>query len=157
MIGITLPKRVSVLNIANRLAFNLNSPLGDIVGYQIRFDANYSEEHTKIKVLTDGMLLREMLIDPLLTRYSVLMIDDCHERSIYTDIILGLLKKIRRKRPHDLKIIISSATIEAQMFWRFFHEPPDFKAQIVEIEGRQYPVEILYLEKPCKDYVAQAV
>lgn len=73
------------------------------------------------------MLVREMLIDPLLSRYSVLIVDDCHERSLYTDIILGLLKKIRRKR-HDLKIIISSATIEAEMFLRFFNEPPDFKA-----------------------------
>eukprot|EP00347_Sterkiella_histriomuscorum_P014916 403359024 len=157
MIGLTLPKRVSVLNIASRLALNMNSPLGDLVGYSIRFDARYSEEHTKIKVLTDGMLLREMLIDPLLSSYSVLMIDDCHERSVYTDLILGLLKKIRRKRPNDLKIIISSATIEAQLFWRYFQEPPLFKAQVVEIEGRQYPVEILYLEHPCKDYVAQAV
>ncbi|CDW88583.1 mrna splicing factor rna helicase [Stylonychia lemnae] len=156
MICVTLPKRVSVLNIASRLAFNMSSNLGDEVGYSIRFDAKFTE-NTKIKVVTDGMLLREMLIDPLLSKYSVLMIDDCHERSIYTDIILGLLKKIRRKRQNDLKIIISSATIEAQMFWRFFHEPPEFKAQIIEVEGRQYPVEILYLEKSCKDYVAQAV
>lgn len=73
------------------------------------------------------MLVREMLIDPLLSKYSVLIVDDCHERSLYTDIILGLLKKIRRKRP-DLKIIISSATIEAEMFLRFFNEPPYFKA-----------------------------
>lgn len=127
MIGITLPKRVSVINIANRLAFNLNSNLGQEVGYSIRFDSNYSMNTTKIKVLTDGMLVREMLLDPLLSHYSILMVDDCHERSMYTDIILGLLKKIRRKRP-DLKIIISSATIEAQLFKRFFDEPPSFKA-----------------------------
>ncbi len=111
MIGVTLPKRVSVINIANRLAYNLNANIGQEVGYQIRFDANYCDS-TKIKVLTDGMLVREMLVDPLLSKYSVLMIDDCHERSLYTDIILGLLKKIRRIRT-DLKIIISSATIEA--------------------------------------------
>ena len=78
--------------------------------------------------MTDGMLLREMLVDPLLSQYSVLMIDDCHERSLYTDIILGLLKKIRRKRQDDLKLIISSATLEASMFWRFFQEPPTFRA-----------------------------
>ena len=115
----------------------------------------------KIKVLTDGMLVREMLIDPLLSKYSVLVVDDCHERSLYTDIILGLLKKIRVKRRElkdDLKIVISSATLDASMFLKFFHEPSKgFKAEIIEVQGRQYPVEIFYLERPCKDYVAQAV
>jgi ATP-dependent RNA helicase DDX35 len=132
MIGLTLPKRVSVLNIANRLAFNMNSNLGDLVGYSIRFDSNYNENTTKVKVLTDGMLVREMLLDPLLSKYSVLMIDDCHERSLYTDIILGLLKKIRVKRRElkdDLKIVISSATIEAELFLKYLNEPDKgFKA-----------------------------
>jgi ATP-dependent RNA helicase DDX35 len=156
MVGVTLPKRVSVLNIANRLAYNLNSNLGDEVGYSIRFDSNFKEDRTKIKVLTDGMLVREMLVDPLLSKYSVLMIDDCHERSLYTDIILGLLKKIRVKRKElkdPLKLVISSATIEAQLFLRYFEEP-NFAAKIIEIHGRQYPVEIFYLERPCRDYVA---
>jgi ATP-dependent RNA helicase DDX35 len=156
MVGVTLPKRVSVLNIANRLAYNLNSNLGDEVGYSIRFDSNFKEDRTKIKVLTDGMLVREMLVDPLLSKYSVLLIDDCHERSLYTDIILGLLKKIRVKRKElkdPLKLVISSATIEAQLFLRYFEEP-NFTAKIIEIHGRQYPVEIFYLERPCRDYVA---
>jgi ATP-dependent RNA helicase DDX35 len=86
----------------------------------------------KIKVLTDGMLVREMLMDPLLSKYSVLVVDDCHERSLYTDIILGLLKKIRVKRRElkdDLKIVISSATLDANMLLNFFHEPSKgFKA-----------------------------
>lgn len=102
------------------------------------------------------MLVREMLVDPLLSKYSVLMIDDCHERSLYTDIILGLLKKIRVKRKElkdPLKLVISSATIEAQLFLRYFEEP-NFIAKIIEIHGRQYPVEIFYLERPCRDYVA---
>jgi ATP-dependent RNA helicase DDX35 len=132
MIGLTLPKRVSVLNIANRLAFNMNSNLGDLVGYSIRFDSNYNENTTKVKVLTDGMLVREMLLDPLLSKYSVIMIDDCHERSLYTDIILGLLKKIRVKRRElkdDLKIVISSATIESELFLKYLNEPDKgFKA-----------------------------
>ena len=126
MIGVTLPKRVSAMNIANRLAFNLSTNIGDEVGYSIRFDSKFSAERTKIKVLTDGMLIREMLVDPLLTKYSVLMIDDCHERSLYTDVILGLLKKIRVKRREmkdELKIVIASATIEAEMFLRYFNEP----------------------------------
>lgn len=130
MVGITLPKRVSVLNIAKRLAFNMNTNLGEEVGYSIRFDSNFQEGRTKVKVLTDGMLVREMLVDPLLSKYSVLVIDDCHERSLYTDIILGLLKKIRVKRRElkdELKIIISSATLEADLFYRYFSEP-GFKA-----------------------------
>jgi ATP-dependent RNA helicase DDX35 len=138
LIGLTLPKRVSVMNIANRLSFNLSTDLGDEVGYSIRFDSNFSPDRTKIKVLTDGMLLREMLVDPLLTKYSVLMIDDCHERSLYTDVILGLLKKIRVKRREmkdDIKIIIASATIEAEMYIRYFREPK-FTAEIVEVQGR---------------------
>ena len=77
--------------------------------------------------MTDGLLIREMLVDPLLSKYSVLMVDDCHERSLYTDVILGLLKKIRVKRREmkdEIKIVISSATIEADMFFRYFNEPP---------------------------------
>ena len=107
MVGITLPKRVSVLNIAKRLAFNMNTNLGEEVGYSIRFDTSFQEGRTKVKVLTDGMLVREMLVDPLLSKYSVLVIDDCHERSLYTDIILGLLKKIRVKRRHTFQHVIT--------------------------------------------------
>ena len=132
MIGVTLPKRVSVLNIANRLAFNMNSNMGQEVGYSIRFDSNYNEKVTKVKVLTDGMLVREMMMDPLLSKYSVIVVDDCHERSLYTDVILGLLKKIRVKRRElkdELKIVISSATLEAELFFRYFNEPEKgFKA-----------------------------
>lgn len=106
--------------------------MGEGVGYSIRFDSCFSQERTQVKVMTDGMLVREMLVDPLLSRYSVIMVDDCHERSLYTDIILGLLKKIRVKRRElkdELKIVISSATIEAGLFHRFFNEPDKgFKA-----------------------------
>jgi len=145
-----------VLNIAGRLSHNLGVNLGEEVGYSIRFDGNYDAKKTKVKVMTDGMLVREMLVDPLLSRYSVLMIDDCHERSLYTDIILGLLKKIRRRRP-DLKVIISSATIEADLYYRYFDERPEYPAQVIEVEGRCFPVDIYYLEHPCKDYVDQAL
>lgn len=127
MIAVTLPKRVSVLNISQRLAFNLNSQLGEQVGYSIRFDTNKCKEGvTQIKVMTDGMLVREMMSDPLLRGYKVIVVDDCHERSLYTDIILGLLKKIRVKRREmkdDLKIVISSATLEADLFLRYFSQP----------------------------------
>lgn len=101
-----------------------------------------------------------MLSDPLLSEYSVLIIDDCHERSMYTDMILGLLKKIRRQRQalqDDLKIVISSATIDAQTYFDFFNEPPLFRTQVIEVHGRTYPVEMFYLENPAKDYIHQAV
>lgn len=97
------------------------------MGYSIRFDTNKCKEGvTQIKVMTDGMLVREMMSDPLLRGYKVIVVDDCHERSLYTDIILGLLKKIRVKRRElkdDLKIVISSATLEADLFLRYFSQP----------------------------------
>ena len=126
-IGLTLPKRVSAINIAKRLASNLGTTVGDKVGYSIRFDHQISA-NTQIKVLTDGTLLQEMLSDPLLKEYSVIIIDDCHERSMYTDMILGLLKKIRKRREDELKIVISSATIDAGLYHSFFNEPPLFRA-----------------------------
>ena len=142
------------------------------MGYSIRFDHNCSPEQTRIKVLTDGMLVRETLADPLLSHYSVIMVDDCHERSLYTDTLLGLLKKIRRRR-RDLRIVISSATLEAENLKQFFEdeEAPSqlmegfggaasagrFSCNIVGIEGRMYPVEVFYLERPCKDYVQKAL
>ncbi len=153
-IALTLPKRISVMNIAQRLAFNLNCAVGQTVGYSISFEANYASE-TMIKVMTDGMLVREMLLDPLLSRYRVVMVDDCHERSLYTDLLLGLLKKVWRKRP-DLKVIVSSATLDAEKYKAFF-EAGGHSVQIVEIEGRMYPVEIQYLRQPCRDYVQRAL
>ena len=121
----------------------------------MRFD-RLAGSQTEIKVLTDGMLVQEMLSDPLLSEYSVLIIDDCHDRSMYTDLILGLLKKIRRKRG-DLKIVISSATIETNLYFNFFNELPKFPASVVHVQGRCFPVELYYLESPTKDYVQQAV
>ena len=124
-IALSLPRRVSVLSVAQRIASNLHSYVGTLVGYSIRFDHNCSPEQTRVKVLTDGMLVRETLADPLLSRYSVIMVDDCHERSLYTDTLLGLLKKIRRRR-RDLRVVVSSATLEAENLKQFFEdeEPP---------------------------------
>jgi ATP-dependent RNA helicase DDX35 len=131
--------------------------VGEEVGYSIRFE-DVTSAKTRIRFLTDGMLLREALVDPLLSRYSVVMIDEAHERSMNSDILLGLLKKIKKKRP-ELRIIVSSATLQAESFADFFTEDDESKlgCRIVNLEGRAYPVDMLYLESPADDYVQKAV
>src|SRR6266536_277049 len=140
--------------------------LGQEVGYSIRFE-DVTSAATRIKFLTDGLLLREAHVDPLLNRYSVIMVDEAHERSLSTDILLGVLKKISKRRP-DLRIIVSSATLQAEEFLRFFAgtnsdsrpENGDLggsTGRIISIDGRMYPVDILYLEEPAEDYVERAV
>lgn len=150
---------------AARVAEEIGCKLGEEVGYSIRFE-DLTSEKTQIKFLTDGLLLREALADPLLSRYSVIMIDEAHERSLSTDILLGVLKKIRKRRT-DLRIIVSSATLQAETFLRFFAESePNGTAngsvggkigQIISLEGRMYPVDDLFLEEPAEDYVEKAV
>ncbi|EKM82923.1 hypothetical protein AGABI1DRAFT_118329 [Agaricus bisporus var. burnettii JB137-S8] len=155
-IACTQPRRVAATSVANRVAAEVGTVLGDEVGYTIRFEDVSSKEKTRILYMTDGMLFRETLIDPLLTRYSVIMIDEAHERSIYTDLLLGILKKIRRKRP-SLRLIVSSATLDATSFKDYFvaSTSPD-EATIVSLEGRMYPVELAYLQEPTADYVRKA-
>ncbi|KAF6825369.1 helicase associated domain-containing protein [Colletotrichum plurivorum] len=170
VIGITQPRRVAATTVAMRVAEEFGCEIGKEVGYAIRFEDATSAQ-TRIKFMTDGLLIREALVDPLLTRYSVIMVDEAHERSISTDILLGLLKKIMKKRP-ELRIIISSATLQAEEFLRFFTTNPgdepetkhasaaagnNEKGAIISLEGRSYPVDDLYLESPTDDYVEQAV
>jgi ATP-dependent RNA helicase DDX35 len=137
--------------------------LGQEVGYSIRFE-DVTSAATRIKFLTDGLLLREALVDPLLSRYSVIMVDEAHERSLSTDILLGVLKKIRKRRP-ELRIIVSSATLQAEDFLAFFNDNDNVQSidekektgRIVSLEGRMYPVDILYAEAPVEDYVEKAI
>src|ERR1700712_2284124 len=107
------PRRVAATTVAIRVAEEVGCELGKEVGYSIRFE-DVTSATTRIKFMTDGLLLREALVDPLLSRYSVIMVDEAHERSLSTDVLLGVLKKIRKKRPDDLRIIISSATLQAE-------------------------------------------
>ncbi|CAJ0552835.1 Ff.00g009130.m01.CDS01 [Fusarium sp. VM40] len=166
IIGVTQPRRVAATTVAVRVAEEIGCELGKEVGYSIRFE-DVTSASTRIKFLTDGLLIREALVDPLLTRYSVIMVDEAHERSISTDVLLGLLKKIIRKRP-ELRIIISSATLQAKEFLEFFTRSSDDQVKdkqdkkdetgaIVSLEGRTYPIDILYLESPAENYVEKAI
>ncbi|ORY22759.1 pre-mRNA splicing factor [Naematelia encephala] len=162
VVACTQPRRVAATSVATRVAEEVGSVLGDEVGYSIRFEELSSPTRTRIKYMTDGMLFRETMMDPLLSRYSVIMIDEAHERGAYTDLLLGLLKKIMRKRP-ELRVIISSATIDAEDFLEYFNSNADGTdrtkddAIIVSLEGRMFPVEVCYLKDPPVDYVEAAV
>ncbi|KAI8898230.1 P-loop containing nucleoside triphosphate hydrolase protein [Globomyces pollinis-pini] len=150
MIGCTQPRRVAAMSVAKRVAEEVGCRLGQQVGYTIRFEDCTSPE-TKIKYMTDGMLLRECLVDPLVSRYSVLLLDEAHERSVSTDVLFGLLKKAAKERP-DLRLIVTSATLDAERFSSFF-----FNCPILKIPGRTYPVEVLFAKEPEPDYLDSAL
>ncbi|KAK9456427.1 P-loop containing nucleoside triphosphate hydrolase protein [Dipodascopsis uninucleata] len=151
-IACTQPRRLAATSVASRVAEELGCDLGGVVGYSIRF-SDMTSETTKIKYLTDGMLVRELLIDPLLTQYSVIMVDEAHERSVYTDILLSILKKVLKKRA-DLRVIVSSATLQAEEFVDFFGRD---STEIISIEGRMFPVDVLYLSKPTENYITKTI
>ncbi|MEW5838984.1 MAG: ATP-dependent RNA helicase HrpA [Pseudomonadota bacterium] len=137
LIGHTQPRRIAARSVAGRIAEELDSPLGEKVGYQVRFAGQVSEG-TLIKVMTDGILLAEIHGDPLLSRYDTLIIDEAHERSLNIDFLLGYLKRLLPKRP-DLKLIVTSATLDVERFSAHFGG-----AKILSVEGRTYPVEMRY-------------
>ena len=180
MVAVTQPRRVAAVSVAKRVSQEIGDggKLGDLVGYGIRFD-DCSSEQTRIKFFTDGMLLREALNDPLLSRYGAILVDEAHERTLQTDFLLGTLKAIqekrrmnilekdddndnnnnykrkkRKKRPPlpPLKLIIMSATLDASSFSDFFDACP-----IIYIKGRTFPVETYYLKEPEEDYIDAAL
>jgi len=172
-IAVTQPRRVAAVTVAQRVAEEAGCPLGSKVGYSVRFD-DKSTSMTRIKYLTDGMLLREASMDPLLSKYSLVILDEAHERTLHTDILFAILKGIRRERTRlrtvspkskengrvgrkkaglkDLKIIAMSATLQAEQFSEYFG-----KAPILYVKGRQYPVDIMYTLEPQSDYVDASV
>uniref|UniRef100_A0A915MIS4 RNA helicase n=1 Tax=Meloidogyne javanica TaxID=6303 RepID=A0A915MIS4_MELJA len=160
-ICITQPRRVAAVTLANRVAEEMMCSLGSEVGYAVRFDECISDK-TKIKYVTDGLLLRELMSDPLLEAYSVVIIDEAHERSVNSDLVIGLLRKIIAIRD-DLRIIVSSATIEAELFRDFFELNEDYKnsdkntAAIISVEGRMFPVNVFYTKVGVPDYVQTTV
>ena len=164
-VAVTQPRRVAATTVAARVAEEMSCKLGEEVGYSIRFE-DVTSAKTRIKFLTDGLLLREALADPLLSRYSIVMVDEAHERSLSTDILLGVLKKIKKRRK-DLRIVISSATLQAEAFLEFFSEEvqhqngaeglKNSEGAIISLEGRMFPVDTHFLEEPSEDYVERAV
>src|SRR5450756_2128744 len=137
LIGHTQPRRIAARTVAERIAEELNTELGTAVGYQVRF-SDHSGSSTLVKLMTDGILLAELRRDWDLLRYDTLIIDEAHERSLNIDFILGYLKQLLPRRP-DLKVIITSATIDPQRFSKHFDNAP-----IIEVSGRTYPVEVRY-------------
>src|SRR6185295_13413839 len=133
-IGHTQPRRIAARSVAERIAEELGTELGDVVGYQVRF-TDRTSKRSRVKLMTDGILLAELQRDRQLRRYDTIIIDEAHERSLNIDFLLGYLKQLLPRRP-DLKVIITSATIDPQRFSRHFGDAP-----IIEVSGRTYPVE----------------
>jgi len=149
-VGCTQPRRVAAMSVAARVAEEMGVKVGNEVGYSIRFEDNTSDK-TILKYMTDGMLLREFMTEPDLAGYSALMIDEAHERTVHTDILLALVKDLARERP-DLKLLISSATMNAEKFANYFDDAPIFN-----IPGRRYPVDIYYTPAPEANYLTAAI
>jgi len=150
MVACTQPRRVAATSVAKRVSEEVGCRLGEQVGYSIRFEDNTSKD-TVLKYMTDGMLMREYLADSRLMRYKVIILDEAHERTINTDILMGLLKDLLKSR-RDLRLIVTSATLEAKKFSDFFFGCPVFK-----IPGRTYPVKTLHVKEPEDDYVGAAL
>jgi len=183
LIAVTQPRRVAATSLAARVALEQESSLGDLVGYAVRFDEKSSDK-TRIKYMTDGMIVRELLSDPMLSKYSVVIVDEAHERTLRTDLLLANLKKIIKKRnepssqdakgkntsesSNPLKIVVMSATLDAEKFSKFFFgyvqgvltispNSPFFRAKILYIKGRQHPVKIYHTTETQLDYVDAAM
>ncbi|KAL7838138.1 hypothetical protein AOLI_G00265420 [Acnodon oligacanthus] len=155
LIAVTQPRRVAAISLAGRVAQEKNSTLGKLVGYAVRFEDVTSSE-TKIKFMTDGMLLREAIGDPLLLRYTVVILDEAHERTIHTDVLFGVVKSAQRKRREQnkipLKVLVMSATMDVDLFSQYFNKSP-----VLYLEGRQHPIQIYYTKQPQSDYLQAAL
>lgn len=149
-VACTQPRRVAAMSVAKRVSEEMGVRLGQEVGYQIRFE-DFTSQRTIIKYMTDGMLLRECLMDSDLKQYSVIILDEAHERTISTDVLFGLLKDTLKQR-RDLKLIVTSATLDAEKFSQYFYSCPIFR-----IPGRIFPVEVLFANEPEEDYMSAAL
>ena len=157
VVACTQPRRVAATSIATRVADEMDVSLGAEVGYTIRFEDVSDYNKTVLKFLTDGMLLREAMSDPLLSHYSVIVLDEAHERTLATDVIMGLLMEVLPKRTKDseygeLKVVVMSATLDAEKFQEYFNNAP-----LMKVPGRTFPVEVFYTAAPERNYVEAAV
>eukprot|EP00760_Papus_ankaliazontas_P004804 PhM_4_TR12160/c0_g1_i1/m.38194/K12813/DHX16; pre-mRNA-splicing factor ATP-dependent RNA helicase DHX16 len=153
-IACTQPRRVAAMSVSARVATEVGCNLGGEVGYRVRFEDKTSKK-TELCFMTDGMLLREYLMDPELKNFSCIIIDEAHERALHTDVLLGLVRETfrgRRERGDPLRVIIASATLDAEKFSRYFDDIP-----IIKVEGRMYPVEVFYTAQPQQDYIEACV
>ena len=149
-IACTQPRRVAAMSVAQRVAQELDVTLGQQVGYSIRFEEMTSQS-TCLKYMTDGMLLREAQTDPALSRYSVILLDEAHERTVATDVLMGLLKEVLLKRK-DLRLVVMSATLNAEKFQTYFDGAPR-----IDVPGRMFKVDVFYTAEPEKDYLEAAI
>ncbi|SGY15078.1 BQ5605_C013g07235 [Microbotryum silenes-dioicae] len=149
-VACTQPRRVAAMSVAKRVADEMDVTLGEQVGYSIRFE-DCTSNNTFLKYMTDGMLLREAMNDHMLSRYSTVILDEAHERTLATDILMGLLKDIAKRRP-DLKIVVMSATLDAAKFQNYF-----FGAPLLKVPGRTFSVEVFYTPEPEPDYLEAAI
>ncbi|KAK4685021.1 pre-mRNA-splicing factor ATP-dependent RNA helicase DHX15/PRP43, partial [Tremellales sp. Uapishka_1] len=157
MVACTQPRRVAAMSVAKRVADEMDVQLGKQVGYSIRFEDMTEQGTTFLKYMTDGMLLREAMNDNMLERYSTIILDEAHERTLATDILMGLLKDIAKRRP-DLKIIVMSATLDIEKFQKYFGDgTPTGMAPAVKVSGRTFPVETFFTQEPETDYVEAAI
>ncbi|KAH7886626.1 P-loop containing nucleoside triphosphate hydrolase protein [Phlebopus sp. FC_14] len=156
IVACTQPRRVAAMSVAKRVADEMDVQLGRQVGYSIRFEDMTEPGTTFLKYMTDGMLLREVMNDPDLNRYSTIILDEAHERTLATDILMGLLKGLAKRRS-DLKIIVMSATLDALKFQKYFGLRGESPAPLFKVPGRTHPVEVFYTQEPEPDYVEAAI
>ncbi|KAL9916937.1 putative pre-mRNA-splicing factor ATP-dependent RNA helicase PRP1 [Glossina fuscipes] len=149
-VACTQPRRVAAMSVAQRVSEEMDVNLGEEVGYSIRFE-DCSSAKTVLKYMTDGMLLREAMSDPMLEQYQVILLDEAHERTLATDILMGVLKEVIRQRS-DLKLVVMSATLDAGKFQQYFDNAP-----LMNVPGRTHPVEIFYTPEPERDYLEAAI